>query len=78
MTATEIKSYFAERRNAWPMWALIAVLVKVDGDAGVGDTIARVIGPIGGDAYRAWRASLGRPCRCKERQEQLNKRYPYK
>jgi hypothetical protein len=64
--------------NKWPDWAQRLALLRVLGETGIGDTTARIIGPIGGDAYRAWyRATFGRTCGCQERQEQLNTTYPY-
>jgi hypothetical protein len=46
-------------------------------DAGLGDTIARHFG-VPGAAFKAWfKTIFGRSCRCAERQETLNFRYPY-
>lgn len=61
----------------WPMVLLpLKVLAKPD-DRGAGDIIARVIGPIGGDAFKAWYKTLfGRNCGCGHRQEVLNLRWP--
>lgn len=47
-------------------------------DRGVGDTIARVIGPMGGDAFKRWYKRItGEDCGCGDRQAWLNQRYPY-
>lgn len=65
------------RSPEWPQWAKAVKLLASKGDAGVGDTIARVVGPIGGDAFKAWTKSVGFNCGCEKRQETLNARYPY-
>ena len=52
----------------WPMntfgiAARALKLLRAPGDTGVGDTLARVIGPIGGDAYKAWfKETFGKTC----------------
>ena len=69
--------------EVWPMntfgiAARALRLMKTPADQGVGDTIARVIGPIGGDAYKAWfLETFGRSCGCAERQADLNQKFPY-
>jgi len=46
-------------------------------DQGIGDLIARLIGPVGGDAYKTWfLAAFGQSCGCSERQADLNAKYP--
>lgn len=67
----------AKYRKAWPMWATMVAALKSESDLGVGDTIARVIGPFGGDAFKAWTKSIGSPCKCDMRQAKLNALYPY-
>ena len=65
-------------RAAWPIWAKAVALYALPGDAGLGDTITRQIGPIGGNAFKAWYlAMFGKPCGCSTRQTTLNARYPY-
>ena len=45
-------------------------------DQGIGDVIARLIGPVGGDAYKVWYlATFGQSCGCSERQSDLNTKY---
>lgn len=67
----------------WPsnVFGLVARTIKLMralDDNGVGDTIARVVGPIGGEAYKAWfLQTFGKACGCTERQDQLNERFPY-
>ncbi|MGC4033701.1 MAG: hypothetical protein QM754_18605 [Tepidisphaeraceae bacterium] len=53
--------------------------VEPQGDRGLGDTIARVLDPIGGAAFkRAFKAVTGKDCGCGKRQAALNKLVPYK
>lgn len=62
----------------WPFWARMVQKMATSTDAGVGDTIARVIGPLGGDAWKTWYTKItGHSCGCEERQEVLNQLYPY-
>lgn len=64
-------------RDSWPIWAKGMALLAHDGDTGLGDIIARTIGPVGGDAFKAWYQKVfNRPCGCAERQESLNAQYP--
>lgn len=63
--------------EAWPMWAQPMKLLAKDGDKGLGDIVARVVGTIGGEAYKAWYLkTFGKSCGCTERQESLNQKYP--
>lgn len=63
--------------NSWPMALLPLKLLAKEGDRGAGDIIARSIGPIGGDAFKAWYKKLfGKDCGCGHRQEILNARWP--
>ena len=61
----------------WPLLAQPLKYMAHPGDRGLGDIVARVIGPIGGDLYKAWfKKVFNRSCGCTERQDQLNLRYP--
>lgn len=61
----------------WPTILLPLKLIAKQGDRGAGDIIARVIGPIGGDAFKLWyKATFGRDCGCGNRQDALNRRWP--
>lgn len=63
----------------WPRWATVLSLCQREPDAGVGDTLARLIGPIGGDAFKAWHETIfNKPCGCGWRQKTLNAKYPYR
>lgn len=66
-------------RRRTPGWGLFAPLklIAKDGDRGLGDIVARTIGPVGGDAFKAWyKAITGESCGCTERQEEWNYIYP--
>jgi hypothetical protein len=47
-------------------------------DAGIGDTLARLAGNVGGEAFKRWyRRITGADCGCGDRQNKLNAMYPY-
>jgi hypothetical protein len=61
----------------WPAALLPLKVLAKPGDRGAGDIIARVIGPIGGYAFKTWyRRMFGTDCGCGHRQEVLNARWP--
>lgn len=67
---TAVKNY------EWPIFLKPFKLLAQPGDKGLGDIVARTVGPIGGDAYKAWYKTIfNRTCGCTERQDQLNQRY---
>lgn len=64
-------------RDSWPIWAKGMALLAKKEDKGLGDVIARVIGPVGGTEFKAWfEFTFHRSCGCTERQESLNAQYP--
>lgn len=61
----------------WPLLLQPLRLLAKPGDKGLGDIVARTVGPIGGAAYKIWYERIfGRPCGCSERQNTLNLEYP--
>ncbi len=65
-------------RDEWPLWAKTVARLASPEDRGVGDTIARTIGPVGGDAFKKWfHTFTGHPCGCDFRQERLNDLFGY-
>jgi len=61
----------------WPVPIKALKIFSRKEDRGIGDTIARVVGPIGGEAYKRWHLrEFGKPCGCSERQQRLNQKYP--
>jgi hypothetical protein len=63
-------------RNTWPRWAKLTADLAMPDDKGVGDVVARLASRVGGDAYKRLRKSIGWPCKCNQRQDALNARYP--
>jgi hypothetical protein len=50
---------------------------KIASDAGVGDTLARLLGGTG-ERFKWWyRKIFGTDCGCGDRQQRLNQRFPY-
>lgn len=67
-----------ETRSAWPTWALAIKTLRKPEDRGVGDTLARVIGHFGGEAYKKWHLRVfGTPCGCEAKQAAFNAEFPY-
>lgn len=70
---------FLQRGKPGPDWGslnMLKVMAK-NGDRGLGDIVARVVGPIGGEAFKRWFQKLfGRSCGCQERQDEWNVQYP--
>ncbi len=66
---------WANKRN-WPIFLRPMSLLAQTGDAGLGDIVARMVGPIGGDSYKAWAGKTFGGCGCWERQQDLNTLYP--
>jgi hypothetical protein len=62
----------------WPIFLRPMKLMAKDGDKGLGDVVERVIGPVGGDAYKSWyKTTFGKECTsCTKRKGDLNARYP--
>lgn len=71
---------YLKKGTAGPAWPLILMPLKLlakEEDRGLGDIVARTVGPIGGEAWKKWHLRVfGRPCGCKERQEDWNLMYP--
>jgi hypothetical protein len=63
----------------WPTYLLPFKLLAKEGDRGLGDIVARTIGPVGGDAFKTWyKETFDKGCGCHERQDYLNAAYPLK
>lgn len=62
----------------WPWcWRLLALL-RTKADRGVGDTVARLLGYVGGERLKRWHRRLTKKdCGCQGRQGRLNRLYPY-
>lgn len=63
--------------KSWPLWARKVMKFRKPDHVGVGDTVKYLLGK-NGERYKRWRMLLtGSPCRCNERQADLNAAYPY-
>lgn len=62
--------------DEWPRWARSIAWFRAPQDAGVGDTIHRMLGSAG-VLFEATMEALGVPCRCPERKTEFNARFPY-
>lgn len=61
----------------WPLALRPLKLLAQPGDKGLGDIVERVIGPVGGEAYKKWYLKVfGKPCGCTRRKDNLNERFP--
>lgn len=68
---------FSGKQPEWPVLLRPMKLLAQPGDRGLGDIIAREIGPLGGDAFKAWYKTIfGKSCGCDTRQENWNTLYP--
>lgn len=73
-----LSPYLPQPRDKWPLWVRAIALLKKSTDSGVGDTVARVVGDFGGDAFKSWHiATFGVSCSCDVRQESWNTLYSY-
>ena len=71
-------NYAPNGPRAWPQWALDLEAQSVAGETGVGDTAERILGPLGGDGFKAFfKATTGKDCGCTVRKEGLNREFPY-
>lgn len=65
-------------RSEWPRAVCILEWFRRKGDNGVGDTLARILGVAGGEAWKkAYKRIMGEDCGCADRQAKLNGKYPY-
>ncbi len=65
-------------RSEWPRIIRLLALFAVPEDRGIGDVVARLIGPFGGDAFKLWTKRFGLDCGCEVRQADWNIRWPLK
>jgi hypothetical protein len=61
----------------WPRWARALANRRAAGEMGVGDTVRRLAARFGGTQLKRWSRKIKLPCRCRERQAEWNRRYPY-
>ena len=64
-------------KSKWPAWMKALGLLARPGERGIGDIVARTVGPLGGDAFKRWYKNIsGKDCDCPKRQAAWNRRYP--
>lgn len=65
-------------RDQWPWAARLIANRARPGEAGVGDTLARLLGIVGGELYKWFYIWItGADCGCGDRQARLNALYPF-
>lgn len=64
-------------KHAWPKWAKYIARLRKDEEAGVGSTLERMFKKIGGDQFKLLCSSIGIPCGCVGRRDELNEKYSY-
>ncbi len=64
-------------REQWPAWAKWAAFRGNSTDKGVGDTVARHLGKVGGELFKAAIKAMGADCGCTAKQFEWNQKYPY-
>ena len=63
--------------DQWPVWVRGIALFSTNADKGIGDTIARTIGPFGGDLFKKWHKQVfNQECDCSKRQDKWNAQFP--
>jgi hypothetical protein len=61
----------------WPFAFKVLAKLATPEDQGIGDVIDRMVGPIGGSAFKVWhKLATGHDCGCGARKQILNARYP--
>lgn len=64
-------------KGDWPLMLRPLKLLAQPGDKGLGDIVERVVGPVGGEAYKKWYLQMfGKPCGCTKRKDNLNQFFP--
>ncbi len=62
----------------WPPWVKGVAGMRTDGEAGVGDTVKRLLVTSGADwLFRTFVVKLVGDCKCESRRVALNAKYPY-
>lgn len=65
-------------RAEWPKIARQIAWMRSEGETGIGSTLERLIGYVGGGFYKeAFKMLTGKSCGCSDRKRHLDQRYPY-
>jgi hypothetical protein len=72
-----IEQQVTEITQPWPVFLTPLKLLAKPEDKGLGDIVAREIGPIGGKAFKKWyKVFFKKGCGCGARQESWNAKWP--
>ena len=64
-------------REQWPRSVRLLERLASPSDKGIGDTIARLTGAVGGDIFKKWyKRIMKSDCGCGDRQARLNRLFP--
>jgi hypothetical protein len=72
----ELRDTVAVPREKWPLAVKAIARLAMDQDAGIGDTIHRLMGSGGEIFERMFKQIAGRDCGCQNRRAILNRMYP--
>lgn len=59
-----------------PRWVRLLQRLSTPQDIGLGATVKRIAGKVGGKRFIAWSKRIGLPCGCTEREIEWNRLYP--
>jgi len=76
-TAEEKAAKKAKRERNRPRIVRFVESKRIDSDRGIGDTLERLLASVGGRKYKRLLSWLGASCGCQNRQDWLNKKWPY-
>lgn len=74
----EVRPLMPMPPEAWPWWVKKLAERKQIGEKGIGDTVQRLLGNVGGEQFKiGFKLLTGLDCGCAARQDNLNELYPY-
>jgi hypothetical protein len=63
--------------DQWPLRFRLLAKLATPQDAGLGDVVERIVGPVGGSAFKKWfKLATRRDCGCNQRIQTWNELYP--
>jgi hypothetical protein len=74
-----LEKYKPISHDQWSWVVRIIERLRIESDKGVGDTLERLIKPLGGDTFKRWYMKIMKEdCGCNIRKTHLNLKFPYK
>jgi len=64
------------RNDRPPRWVSLLQRLSTSQDIGLGATVKRIAGKVGGKRFITWSKRIGLPCGCTEREIEWNNLYP--